>query len=336
MKKVTVSIITNNNAEYLSACLGSLIKQRFPSIKIILTDNNSTDNSLEVAKDIFHQNSFSDYQTISNKSNVGFTVAHNKAIDLSKGDYVLILNPDIILDEYFISRLVEYMDSQDMVGAVGGKLLKWDFNQDKKTDIIDSAGLEIYKNHRVIERGGGASSKNYREPEEVFGISGAAILFNKQALKNICYHGEYFDERFFAYKEDIDICFRIRLAGYRIQYLPEAIAWHDRWETGSKRHESDKAVRAKRERKSKIINYLSYRNHLLWLLSDEFVSNLIIYSPWIILYELKKLLFLLFKERSSLRGLYDCIRYSPLTLRKRHAIFIRRKIKAKDIRRWIK
>jgi len=141
-----------------------------------------------------------------------------------------------------------------------------------------------------------------------------------------------FDDNFFIYKEDIDLSWRLRHAGWNIWYMPDAIAYHDRWETGSSI--SGRDVIKKRKRKPDLINLYSYRNHLLVIAKNQFLVNLIIFFPAIIFYELKKLLYLLLFERKTLKGLGYFLLSLPLTCKKRNAILSKSKIKPSDIRRW--
>jgi GT2 family glycosyltransferase len=262
-------------------------------------------------------------------------------IKKSSGKYILCLNPDVILDKDYITNIVKILEKNDNVGAATGKLLKYKFDNSeiKKTNIIDSLGIKIFRNHRFIEFGGGEKdNKQDNSNQEVFGVSGAAPIFQRSALEDAKFfmknsdNIQYFDENLIAYKEDIDLSWRLRHAGWKCLLIPSALAFHDRWETGSE--ENNKDMISKRRKRSKIINYYSYRNHLLVNLENEFLSNIIICLPNILWYESKKFAYLLLFERETLMGFLDFVKFLPLTLKKRRGILTKSKIKPSDIRRW--
>lgn len=327
---ISVNVLGFNSKKYLKDCFETLSLQTYKNLEISFIDNSSSDGSVDFLRTIFPN-----VNIIENDSNLGYAGGHNVGVKESRGDFILIMNPDVILSNNFIDNLFKCIQKDKKIGAISGKVFRWDFKNNHRTKIIDTAGLKIYKNHRVTERGGGMTKDHFNKSEEVFGLSGAVTLFRREALADVAYKNEVWDERFINYKEDIDLCFRLRIRGWKIYYLPEAISWHDRWETGSDEHEKVRKTISKRKIKSWAINYHSYRNHLLWVAKDEFCVNLLIYSPWILWYELKKFFYLLLYDKKTLQGAYDFIRNTPLTLSKRYDILKCRKIKARDIRKWI-
>jgi GT2 family glycosyltransferase len=220
------------------------------------------------------------------------------------------------------------------------------------SDIIDSDGLEILKTRKVRERNAGKSTLNYKlkatSYDEVFGISGACALYRLPALEQAKLpiirknsppyprqtlsssapnaSSEYFDENFENYKEDIDLSWRLRLLGWKFLFTPEAIAFHHR-AIGEEKQ---------REKRSPLINYWSYRNHLYLLLKNEQGSNFLRHAPWILGYEFSKFLYCLLFEPRTLKGLWDFCKNAKTMLRKRQVIMARSKTKASEIRRWFK
>ena len=106
--KVSVNIVTYNAEKYIKECLGSVKKQTHPDIDILVIDSGSTDKTLEKIKDV---------KVIKNKENIGFSKAHNIGIKESKGEYVLCLNQDIVLDKDFLKNIVEAMEKNDKIGS---------------------------------------------------------------------------------------------------------------------------------------------------------------------------------------------------------------------------
>jgi len=338
--KVTISLLNYNKKKYLKKCLESILNQSHKDLEIFLIDNASTDDSQTIFKEIINNSKIRDtlgplasISAINNQKNIGYSGGHNLAIQKSTGDFILCLNPDIYLDKDYIKNTLKLFRINPKIGAITGKLYKWKFKQDRKTDIIDSCGHQILKSHRIIEWGSNQIDSSKFRTQKVFSISGAAPIYRKSALEKIEYNNQFFDKTFFAYKEDIDLSWRLLHAGYENWLDAKAKAWHDRWQTGT--GDSSKKTRNQRKKKSALINQLSYRNHFILNWKNEYLSNMFIYSPWIILYELKKFFYLLFLETRTLKGLFQALKQCPLTSRKRNAILKNSKITAKDIRKYI-
>lgn len=344
MPLVSVIILGYNSKKYLKWCFDSVFAQTYPNLEIIYIDNASQDSSIIFIEQLFCSIG-QKIRIIKNTKNLGYTGGNNIGIQNSSGEYILCLNPDIILDKDYIKNIIVLFQKNLKIGAATGKLLKFKFHDNtiEKTNIIDSCGFKIFKSRRVNERGGGEmesqisnlKSQMYDKSEQIFGASGAAIMLKKEIIEKIKFRGQYFDEDFFAYKEDVDLAFRLLHAGYESWFVPKAIAWHHRWETGTRTSEKSKDIIKKRQKRSKFVNYLSYRNHLYFLLKNEFFVNLLIYSPWILIYELKKLIFGLFFEKEIFRGLRDFAKNLSLTITKRRDILSKSVIKPKDIRKWV-
>lgn len=338
MALVSVNIVNYKGKSYLKSCLDSVLNQSYKDFEVLFIDNDSQDGSLEFVRENYPR-----IGVIQNKQNLGYAKAHNQGIRDSKGEYILCLNPDVILDKDYIKNALAVFESKNRVGAVTGKLLRWDLTKNKKADIIDNVGLMLFKNHRIIDRGQGEKDRGqYDRNEEVFGVSGAAPMYLRKALEDVKsefriqnseFRSEYFDENFFSYKEDIDLSWRLRLRGWKCFYTPKALGWHARRARGA---QGDLEVAKGRKEKSEEINYCSYKNHLIVLLKNETLSNLARYFSWIFWYELKKFSYILFFEPKTLRALFKFFVQFPLTLRKRKTIMARRIVSDKEIRKWIK
>ena len=334
---MTIIIVTWNSLKFLSFCLKSIFKQTFTDFSVIVVDNASQDKTVEFIKENYPQ-----VTILRNTRNLGFAHANNQGIQLSKSPYILFSNPDIILEPDFLEKAIKSIEKEEKIASVGGKLLKLkaDFSLDqlpeiKKTDIIDSCGLEIFKSGKVIEWGmGERDSEKYSKEKEIFGVSGALVLYKKEVLEDLALaisfrdktHLEYFDEDFFAYKEDVDLAWRARLYGYKAVFNPKARAYHFR---------SVDQFRRRKER-PKLINILSYKNHLLTLVKNLTVTQFFLFWPFIIFYELKKFFYILFFERSTLLGLVQFFKKFSLAWRKRGIIMTKRRVSDKEVRQWFR
>lgn len=262
---VSVIIINWNNKSYIEKCINSIIQQTFKNIELIFIDNNSKDNSYEYFCEKYPKQNFI---KIKNDNNLGYSGAANQGIDIANGEYVMIINPDIVMEPDFVDKLYAYTISDDSIAAVSGKLLKYDFTNDKKLNYIDSAGIVMFRSRRCIDRGQNEEDLGqYNSTEQVFGVCGAAPFYRKAALEKVKIEKEYFDEDFFAYKEDIDLSWRFNLAGLKCMYYPEAVAYHGRGLGSS--HGGVFGFIKHRKTQSKFLRGISYRNDMLMLYKNE-------------------------------------------------------------------
>ena len=261
-KLVSIAIVNWTGEKYLYKCIKSLLNQNYKNIEIIVIDNDSTDNSVKIIEE-----NFLDSVKLFKNKNTGYAGGANKGIELSKGDYVIIANPDIVFGENYIENCIKKFKEDITIGAVTGKLLKYDFDNDKKLNIIDSAGISFNHYRQGIDIGQNeADEGKYEKDKRVFGVCGAAAVFKKEVLEKIKINGEYFDNDFFAYKEDIDICWRLNLYGFKCYYVHDAIAYHGRGMNSSKGIIN--TIKNRRSQ-SEFLKGISFRNHYLMIIKNE-------------------------------------------------------------------
>lgn len=268
MKKGLISlvIINYNNKEYLSKCINSIMNQTYKDLEIIFIDNESKDGSFKYMEEEY---SNKDILLIRNEINNGYAGAANQGIKISTGEYVMIINPDIVMEENFIEEMYNFIDKDKTIGALSGKLLKYDFKNDKKLNYIDSAGIVMFKSTRCIDRGQNEEDLGqYDNIEQVFGVCGAAPLYRRSALEKISVMNEYFDEDFFAYKEDVDLSWRLNLAGFKNMYYHRAVAYHGRGLGGSKRGVLN--FIKNRKKQSEFLRGISFRNQVMMMYKNDF------------------------------------------------------------------
>ena len=240
--KLTIVIVNYNVKFFLEQCLLSVRKaiqqlhlnSAENNAEIIVVDNNSVDSSLTMLN-----TKFPDITLIANKDNKGFSVANNQAIHIAKGEYVLLLNPDTVVEEFTFQKIVQFMDEHPDAGALGVKMIdgKGEFLPESKRGLPTPtiAFYKVFGLSAIFPKSQlfgkyhlGYLDKN--KIHEVDILAGAFMLIRKKVLDKI----GLLDENFFMYGEDIDISYRITKAGYKNFYFPETQIIHYKGESTKK------------------------------------------------------------------------------------------------------
>ena len=231
-KKLSVVIVNYNVKHFIEQCLFSVLKaSENLACEIFVVDNNSVDGSVELIKEKFPQ-----VTLIENKINSGFSVANNQAIKRASGEYVLLLNPDTIVQEDTFTATCNFMDANPNAGGLGVKMLdgQGNFAPESKRGLPTPA-VAFYKMIGVSKlfnqsKKFGKYHLTYlpeNEINEIDVISGAFMLMRKSILDKI----GLLDESFFMYGEDIDLSYRITQAGYKNYYFPKTQIIHYKGES---------------------------------------------------------------------------------------------------------
>jgi GT2 family glycosyltransferase len=222
---VSVTIVTYNSGRFIKRCLESVLEQKYPNLEVVIVDNASTDGTLDILEQFEDQ-----CRIYYNDENIGFAAAQNQAISLTSGEWVLTLNPDVLLLKNFIQALLEAGQMDPKVGTVCGKLLtiRATFDLPEK-QLVDSTGIYFTPMLRHLDRGSQeVDNGHYLNFEYVFGATAAAALYRRQMIEDISILGEFFDPDFFVYREDADVAWRAQLMGWRCVYTPMARGYHVR------------------------------------------------------------------------------------------------------------
>jgi len=233
--QLSIIIVNYNVRHFLEQCLTSVYKAT-PNIstEVFVVDNDSSDDSLEMVRA-----QFPDVQIIHNKENVGFSKANNQAIAISKGEYVLLLNPDTVVGEDAFEKSIAFSDTHSDLGGLGVKMIDGNgiFLPESKRGLPTPAvsfykifGLsKIFpKSKKFAKYHLGYLPEN--ETNEIEVLSGAYMWMRKSTLEKV----GYLDETFFMYGEDIDLSYRINLGGYKNYYLPTVRIIHYKGESTKK------------------------------------------------------------------------------------------------------
>ncbi len=217
MNSVSAVIINHNNKELLIRCIESLKGQSLKPDEILVFDNASSDGAVKAIDE-----RFSDIKIIQNDRNLGFSLSSNRAINLVTGEFILLLNNDVILAENFIKALLSAMQSDGTIGIAGGKVLSYDGKH------IDSAGQLLARSRKIIDRGyREIDNSRYDKPGYIFSISASAALYRRTMLEDIGKNNEYFDEDFGRiFYEDMDLVWRAQKRGWKTMFYPEVVSYH--------------------------------------------------------------------------------------------------------------
>src|SRR6202171_1701027 len=223
--RVSVTIVTYNSGRFIKRSLESVLAQPYANKEIIVIDNASTDGTVDILEQ------FEDRcQIIYNDENIGFAAAQNQAISLSTGDWVLTLNPDVLLLPNLSQALLDAGQMDPKTGTVCGKLLTIlaTFDLPDKP-LVDSTGIYFTPMLRHLDRGSQeVDNGHYLKHEYFFGATAAAALYRREMIENISLDGEVFDSDFFVYRECPDAAWRSQLMGWRCIYAPYARGYHVR------------------------------------------------------------------------------------------------------------
>lgn len=347
---VSINLLTYNGEKYIKSCLDSVFAQDYSNIEVLIIDNASVDNTIEEIRK-FLDRKF-DITFITNESNIGFARGHNQLIKKSGGDFVLCLNQDVVLDKDFIKNAVDIFQSDSKIGSVQGKLLR--LVDGVKSDIVDTTGLLMLKNRRIINRGQGQKDAGqFDHLEEIFGADGAAPIYRRRVLEdtglsiNIRVNPrelvvsevepsastEYFDEDFFCYKEDVDLAWRMRLYGWKAVYQPKALAWHARG-SGDSAAFNPLAIIKERRKLSKISKFYSFKNQRLMQIKNELPLLFLKNFPGILAKELAAWAYVLLFENYTLGAIKSLAKEIPKAFKKRKIIMKNKKITGKEMERW--
>lgn len=272
---ISAIVVTYNSRRHISACLASLVRSTIPPDEIIVIDNNSTDGTADFVRRTFPEVTLLDYC-----DNPGFAEANNRAFRIANSRFCFLLNPDATVAPDCLQQLLGAMERDPRISVAVPKVLLA-----RESSVINGAGLNVNRIGYGWDRGFLEwDSGQYDAETAVVAGSGCAMLLRRSMLDEI----GTFDPTYFMYYEDVDLCLRAWLAGFRVQYVPRAVAWHDMKVSGRSLHYNE---------------YLDHRNRFRMMFKNLPASMLLSVVPRLLAFELKSAVTALRDRRWKTLGL---------------------------------
>ena len=275
-------VIPNYNAfELLKKCIISIKEKTKEDIEIIIVDNASKDLDMD------YINNLENVKFIYLDKNYGFSKAVNEGILNSNSEYIILLNNDTEIEFGFVEKLLEQIKSDEHIFSVSSKMIDY-----RNRKIIDDAGDEYSIVGWTKKVGNGKSIDKFVKPRKIFSSCAGAAIYRKRIFEEI----GYFDESFFAYLEDVDICYRANINGYKNVFCPDAIVYHVGRATSGSKHNDFKVK-------------LSARNNIYLVVKNMPILQLILNVPFLCIGFFVKYLFFLKKGlgKSYLLGIKEAL-----------------------------
>ncbi|MBX4205656.1 glycosyltransferase family 2 protein [Candidatus Microgenomates bacterium] len=273
MRKPLVSIIVVNwnGADVLENCFDSLSKINYPNWELIFVDNGSTDNSFEILNK-YSPVSKERLQVIKNRINVGFAPANNQGLEVSKGEYVLLLNNDTKVTKDFLSLMIEKMELEKQIGVMQPKIHMMD-----SPERLDNCGSFLTWTGFLYHWGFGEKDSNKFDSERLIHTAkGACLLVRGEVIQKL----KLFDDDFVSYFEESDFCGRVWLAGWQVVYFPKPEIYHKVGFTSKKLIATE-------------VNYHSLKNRILsYLKNFELRGIITVLIPHLLVLKLLAIIYL--------------------------------------------
>ncbi|HUG39947.1 MAG TPA: glycosyltransferase [Longimicrobiales bacterium] len=323
---VDVVIVNWNGGRYLPRALEAVRRSAVPA-RVIVVDNASTDDSVAIARAFPGE-----IDVVVLRENAGYAGGANVGVARGDAPFVLVMNPDVLLEPGYLAVLRDRLVAAPGVGAAQGKLYQvspeaFAGGAPPERRLLDSAGHAILRSRAVRDRGQGEpDGPAYDQEGSVFSATGAALFLRRSMVESLDPEGRPFDESFFAYKEDIDLCWRARLRGWDIRYVPAAVAHHVRALPAGDRSAWRALPTAARRH--------SWKNHYLMLLKNDRIRDLLPALPGVLAWEVARLGYALARDPAVIPAYVDFWRQAPRALRERRRTLGAARAAGIDLRSW--
>ena len=311
MSKVTVVQVIYNSKRFIEPVFSAIFNQTYKDFNVVAVISGNEDGGKELLMQKFPK-----VEIIDPGYNIGFAKGHNLVFGKYESEFFQLVNPDMIMEPSYIEEILKSFNDPK-VGAATGKLLRYDFEKNQQTNIIDTTGVTIAKSGRARDRGQHEQDNGqYDQSQNVQAVSAAGAMYRKAALEDVKYRNEYFDEDFHSYWEDIDLCWRMANAGWKNIFVPFAIGYHGRGAGSSEKGYADVVGFIKHHKKlSTNVKQLNYKNHIFM-----YIKNSPHFYPQFFVREFFMFFYILFFEISTLKILPEFFKLLPKMFEKREYI----------------
>lgn len=285
--KISLHIVTWNHGSIISRLLDSVAAQTRPPDEIIIVDNASTDDTIRKIRSHPLR-----VHLIEEPNNTGFSGGHNTAVKHSTSDVVILCNPDIRLDPNTLWAVERAWGRHPDAGIIIGEMRRDD-------ELVDTLGIEMLRGFRFYNRAEGRPRRPSAE-QSVWGANGGFLTISRSTIEAVSWNGEFLDAHMIAYKDDVDLSWRVQSLGRVIWFDPLIQLQHDRAiRRKPSRFQWLASVRSHRTHR-KLIRFYSYRNHLWTIIKNAALGDVVRQLPWLLLYEGSKAVYLLFTSPAIL------------------------------------
>jgi len=311
--RVGIPVVSTNEGELLRHSLPTALAQ--DDVEVLVLDNASDDCTAAVAEEL-------GIRCVRLEERHSFCRAMNVAVRSVDTQAILFMQPDCFLEPGFVAAARRHLNEHPDVGSVAPKLIRTEGPHERqRLDAIDTAGMAVDRRRKNGLVGHGRPSLAFSTASEAFGADGAVALYRRSALEDAAVDGQVFDEDLVLTRagipadwgSDADLAWRARLLGWRCVYEPEAVGYHIRRYSPSKRGGVAEWQRM-----------VQFRNRYLMIVKNDPLPGLLRDLPRILAYEVVALGFALLCERHLLRGYVEAARLLPRMRRKRAALRRRR------------
>jgi GT2 family glycosyltransferase len=328
---LAVAVVSHDSAADLRGCLDSVAGLDPPPEEVIVVDCASADGSAGVAERWRREHRGSlPLEIHPSSENLGFAGGMNEALARTRAPHVLSLNPDARPAPDYGARLLTRMERgipgrpEMRAGAVTGRLIRPAPEGGVSPPTLDACGMRLTPAWRHLDRGSGEPDRGrWDRPDRVFGATGAASLFRREALLDAAVDGEVFDPRFHSFREDAELAFRLHERGWEVLYEPRARCEHRRFNLPERRRSMPPEI-----------NRQSLKNRYLLRLYHQTAANFWKTLIPTLARDLMALGWVLTAERSSLPAYHWLWRNRWEILARRRMIQQRRRVPAAEIDRW--
>ena len=333
---VSILIPTHDDAHLLRKSLPAFLTKARLAVEVVIVNN---DPRQDVGAAIGAAADDPRVRILEMGYEAGFSRAINRGIRQSSGELVMFCDADLFPSAGYLTEMLSFFERCPRAGAAAGKILRYDLDTDRPTEVIDTAGLDLNRQRRFTPRGEGERDRGQLDEEiEVFGLDGAGMIVRRAALESIRFRDEYLDENFVTHKEDHDVSWRLRLAGWQSWYVPSALAHHARTTRGLASTKYLSAIRSFHQNdlaKSEVVRINAMKNQWLMLLKNEDLSNFIRDFPFIFGREVMIVTHRLLFTPKLLTAIPMTLRLLPQTLRKRRAAKRSQSMDPRALRLWL-